>query len=55
MQKHLTDQEIFEALSKLECQLFYAYSSNPTDTRKAAHEAVDRALVAFAEATGCHN
>ena len=55
MKMNMTDQELFEALSELECTLFYADDYNPTDARKAAHEAVNNALIAFSEATGCHN
>lgn len=53
MKMNITDQELFEALSDLECKLFYANDYNPTDAREAAHEAVNNALIAFAKATGC--
>jgi hypothetical protein len=51
----MSNQEIFEMLSENESKLFYAYSANPTDEMKAAHQAARNALEAFAKATGCHN
>lgn len=51
----MTTKEIFETLAENECKLFYAYSANPTEEIKAAHEAAKSALEAFAKATGLHN
>lgn len=51
----MSNQEIFKMLSENESNLFYAYSANPTNEMKAAHEAAKAALEAFAITTGCHN
>lgn len=52
----MTNQEIFETLAENESRLFYAASRNPeSEELKAAHTAARAALVAFANATGCHN
>lgn len=51
----MSNQEIFEMLSENESKLFYAYSANPTEEMKAAHEAARKALETFAKVNGCHN
>lgn len=56
----MSDQEIFEMLSKIECELFYkAINMSPKDPAREvigeAHQAAKTALEAFASATGCHN
>lgn len=52
----MTNQEIFEMLSEFECALLYAKNRDPKNEKlKEAHEHARDALVAFAEATGCHN
>lgn len=52
----MTNQEIFEMLSEVESNLFYAVSREPENAElKEAHMHAREALVAFAKATGCHN
>lgn len=56
----MRNQEIFEMLANIECELFYKYadmdSKDPAfEEMKKAHEAAKKALEAFASATGCTN
>ena len=52
----MTNDEIFEMLSEIESNLFYASSHEPDNDRLAeANMYVRKALVAFTKATGCHN
>ena len=54
--KEMTNQEILDTLAENECKLFYAYCADRENLGlKAAHEAAKQALIAFANATGCHN
>ncbi len=52
----MTNQEIFDILSDNEEKLFYAWCKDKDNAElKAAHVAARAALVAFSQATGCHN
>lgn len=52
----MTNQEILDTLAENECKLFYAYCADRENLGlKAAHESAKQALIAFANATGCHN
>lgn len=52
----MTNQEIFEMLAEIECELFHASADHPEhEELKAAKEAVRKALEDFAKKTGCHN
>lgn len=48
----MTNQEIFETLSKLEAELFYRDVDQGKDG--AAHAVLHEAVKKFHEATGCH-
>lgn len=50
-----SNQEIFNLLSRAECELFYMYSNTPSEELKTIHQNIDNALKAFAKLTGCHN
>lgn len=49
----MSNQEIFEALSELECALFYRQCRE--EAIEEVHKLVNEALVKFAEVTGMHN
>jgi hypothetical protein len=56
----MENQKIFETLADLECELFGKWTDMAKDEpnyeeMKTAHELVKKALVTFANATGCHN
>lgn len=56
----MSNQEIFEMMSEVECKLFHAWTDmaegepNREEIR-AAHTSARQALEAFAKAIGCHN
>lgn len=56
----MSNQEIFEMLADVECELFHKWADmDPQEPGyeeiKAAHQAARKALETFARATGCHN
>lgn len=51
----MTDQEIFELLAELECKTFYLDCSESSADSHELHDLAKKALLAFAEKTGCAN